>query len=99
MSTVRSMGMAAKWGKGKKEKRGKGRVHDRVTFSPFPLFPLSNEYRRWVFRTRLLFRRGERMHRINRVPYVAYASFALAMMVGGLSWIGAQAQDPPPPAP
>jgi pilus assembly protein CpaC len=39
------------------------------------------------------------MHRTNRVPYVAYASFALAMMVGGLSWIGVQAQDQPPPAP
>ncbi len=38
------------------------------------------------------------MHRTNRVPYMAYAGFALALLLGGLSWFGVRAQDPVPPA-
>jgi pilus assembly protein CpaC len=38
------------------------------------------------------------MHRTNRVPYMAYAGFALALLLGGLSWFGVRAQDPAPPA-
>ncbi|MFL5242747.1 MAG: pilus assembly protein N-terminal domain-containing protein [Gemmataceae bacterium] len=39
------------------------------------------------------------MHRTNRVPSMAYAGFALALLLGGLSGFGVRAQDPAPPAP
>src|SRR5260370_42173602 len=69
----------------------------RRAWRPFPLAPETNRSGGGgrLAPAFLLFRRGERIHRTNRVPYQAFAGLLAGLLLGSPPQTAARAQAPP----